>query len=77
MISCGASQWYQPANRSTFGAVYATLCVLAPALYETMAKESLKLVAASDMNGVLKKAQELEAKWIPRQPTCERPTLRT
>ena len=31
--------------------------------YETMAKESLKLVAAGDMPGALKKAQELEARW--------------
>jgi hypothetical protein len=57
------------------GAV-ATLCGLAPVLsaallsytydmtpYETMAKESLRLVAAADMPGALKKAQELEAKW--------------
>jgi len=52
------------------------LSVLAPALpaappasgydmtpYEAMAKESLKLVTAGDMNGALKKARELEAKW--------------
>jgi hypothetical protein len=48
------------------------LSVLAPALpaagydmtpYEAMAKESLKLVAAGDMDGALKKARELEAKW--------------
>jgi hypothetical protein len=58
------------------GAVFATLSVLAPALsaappsytydmtpYETMAKESLKLVAAGDMPGALKKARELERKW--------------
>ncbi|HYM07286.1 MAG TPA: hypothetical protein VEU11_12065 [Terriglobales bacterium] len=63
-------------NAFLAGAVCATLCVLAPASsaapaaytydmtpYETMAKESLKLVAAGDMNGALKKARELEAKW--------------
>jgi hypothetical protein len=56
--------------------VCATLCVVAPALsaappsysydmtpYETMARESLKLVAAGDMKSALKKAQELETKW--------------
>jgi hypothetical protein len=58
------------------GAVYATLCGLTPALsaaplsytydmtpYETMARESLRLVAAGDMTGALKKAHELEARW--------------
>ena len=63
-------------NAFLAGVVCATLCVLAPALlaapapytydmtpYETMAKESLKLVDAGDMKGALKKAQELEAKW--------------
>jgi hypothetical protein len=58
------------------GAVYAALCGLAPALsaapasytydmtpYETMAKESLKLVAAGDMKGALNKALELEGRW--------------
>jgi hypothetical protein len=67
-----------PSLRHAFlaGAVYAALFGLAPALsaaplsytydmtpYETMAKESLRLVAASDMTGALKKARELEAKW--------------
>jgi len=63
-------------NALLAAAVCATLCGLAPVVsaappsytydmtpYETMAKESLKLVAAGDMNGALKKAQELEAKW--------------
>jgi hypothetical protein len=62
-------------NAFLAGAICATLCVLAPALsatpsytydmtpYQTMAKESLKLVAGGDMKGALKKAQELEAKW--------------
>jgi hypothetical protein len=63
-------------NAFLAGAVCATLCVIAPALsaappsysydmmpYEQMAKESVKLVASGDMNGALKKAQELEAKW--------------
>jgi hypothetical protein len=58
------------------GAVLATLSVLAPALsaappsypydmtpYVTMAKASLKLVAAGDMPGALKKMRELEGKW--------------
>ncbi len=64
-------------NAFLAGAVCAVLsALLAPALpaappatgydmtpYETMAKESRKLVAAGDMNGALKKARELEAKW--------------
>ena len=63
-------------NAFLAGAVCAALCILAPALsaappsytydmtpYETMAKESLKLVAAGDMKGALEKARELEAKW--------------
>jgi hypothetical protein len=63
-------------NAFLAGSVCAALCILAPAVsaappsytydmtpYETMAKESLRLVAAADMPGALKKAQELEAKW--------------
>jgi hypothetical protein len=63
-------------NALLAGVVCAALWMLAPTLsaappsytydmtpYETMAKESLKLVAAGDMNGALKKARELEEKW--------------
>jgi hypothetical protein len=63
-------------NALLASAVCATLCFLAPPLpaappsytfdmtpYETTAKECLKLVAAGDMKGALKKAQEMEGKW--------------
>ena len=61
-----------PKNTFIVGALCAAVCVLVPAWpanaynttpYETMAKETLKLVAAGDLNGALKKARDLEAKW--------------
>jgi hypothetical protein len=61
-----------PKNTLVVGALCAVVCVLVPAWaanaynttpYETMAKETLKLVAAGDLNGALKKARDLEAKW--------------
>jgi hypothetical protein len=58
------------------GAICAMLGALAPALpaappataydmtpYETMAKETLRLVNAGDMKGALKEAKDLEQKW--------------
>ena len=62
-------------NAVLAGAVCAALFVMAPAVpaapsytydmtpYETMAKESLKMVAAGNMKGALEKAHALEAKW--------------
>ena len=61
-----------PKNTFVVGALCAVVCVLVPAWpsnaynttpYETMARETLKLVAAGDLDGALKKARDLEAKW--------------
>jgi hypothetical protein len=79
-------------NAFLAGSVCAALCILAPAVsaappsytydmtpYETMAKESLKLVTSGDMSGALKKARELEEKWDSETSALKEadPDLRT